>query len=92
MTNTTAQPGTDRDTIRLRQQALRRSIADDVHTILVGRHRKTQREAAEALGMEQAALQRRLSARQPFHAEELMALALWLGEQPGVFFQTGMTT
>lgn len=58
---------------------VRRAIAGEVRAALA-RHQKTQREVGAVLGMSQPVLQIRLAGRRSFRAEEIAALAEWLGE------------
>lgn len=46
----------------------------------MARHQKTQREAAEVLGAQQAVVSLRLTGKRSFRAEEIAVLAAWLGE------------
>lgn len=63
----------------------RESIAAEVRAELA-RQRKSQREVAEAIGMEQPNLQLRLAGKRPFRAEELAALAEVFGVPVGRFY------
>jgi transcriptional regulator with XRE-family HTH domain len=62
----------------------RRRIAAEVRAE-IARQQKTQREIADAIGIEQASLQRRLVGARSFRAEELAALAEVLGVPVGQF-------
>lgn len=57
---------------------VRAAIAAEVRAELA-RQSKTQRDVAAALGMEQAGVSLRCRGVRPFRAEELVALAEWLG-------------
>jgi transcriptional regulator with XRE-family HTH domain len=64
---------------------VRESIAAEVRAELA-RQRRSQRDVAEAIGMEQPNLQLRLAGKRPFRAEELAALAEHLGVSVGQFY------
>lgn len=57
----------------------RSAIAAEVRAALA-RHRKTQRDLAEVLGVPQSSVWLRLQGRRSFHAEEIAAISKWLAE------------
>lgn len=64
---------------------VREAIAGEVRAELA-RKRKTQREAAAAIGIDQSAFWQRLEGKRPFKAEEISALAQFLDVDPAKFF------
>jgi transcriptional regulator with XRE-family HTH domain len=60
---------------------LRASIAAAVRAE-IARHQKTQREVALVLGLPQPSVSKRLLGEVPFRAEEIAAIAAWLGVDP----------
>ncbi len=57
---------------------VRRAIAAEVRAAL-GRHQKTQDDLAQLLGIVQPAVSVRLAGNRSFRAEEIAAIAGWLG-------------
>jgi len=68
------------------QPEVREKIAGEVRAALA-RHRKTQRDLSAGVGIDQASLSKRLRGERSFRAEELAAIAVWLGEPASVFLE-----
>lgn len=68
----------------------RTNIANEVRAELA-RQNKTQRDAAEILGLPQQSVQMRLKGRTAFRAEELAVLASGLGVPVSRFFPQSVT-
>lgn len=66
---------------------IRSTIASEVRAELARQH-KTQRDLADVLGLDQSSTWLRLRGQRSFKAEELAALASWLGVPMGQFAPT----
>lgn len=66
------------------QADVRRAIAAEVRAE-IARQCKTQRDVAEVIGVDQGSAGRRLNGERSFRAEELAAVAAWLGVPPAQF-------
>lgn len=62
----------------------RAGIAAEIRAEMA-RQQKTQRDLGEVLGIDQGSASLRLSGRRSFRAEELAAIAEWLGRPIGQF-------
>ncbi len=63
---------------RMTNEVTRKAIADEVLAELA-RQQKTMRDLAEFMGADKGAVSRRLRGHRSFRAEELSAIADWLG-------------